>query len=94
MNVFDSIDKLLEKFACLKLSKFLLRNDVFEQFAPNSILGDKVYVFFSLYYFVQLDNVRMSNFPHDFDFPIQAVLICFIDNFAFLYYFEDDLLVC
>ena len=93
VDVLHSIDQLLEKLAGFELCEFFLRDDVFEEFPPNSVLCDEVDVFFCFYDLVQLNDVGVANLSHDLDFAVEAVLIGFVGDFTFLYDFEDNLLV-
>ena len=66
---------------------------MFKEFPSNSIFCDKVYVFFCFDDFVELDYVGVPHLSHDFDFPVESILVCFIGDFIFLYDLEDYLLV-
>lgn len=93
VQVIDTIDDLVKKSACLSLCQSLLSSrvlffisDVIEQFTATAVLHDQKQVFWGLDYFVELDQVRMTDQFQNVDLPADSFNVADVCDLLFLQY--------
>lgn len=83
----------MQEFACLKFSQFLIADDMVKELSSRCMLSNKKQTIFVLQYFIQLGDVRMSDFPQNFKFQLQPFLIRLTLNGRLLNNLDSHLLV-
>lgn len=64
-----------------------------EEFSSDRIFSHKVNILAGFYDFIQLNDVGVSNFPHNFELSAESILICLVDDFLFLNYLKHNLFI-
>ena len=83
MQVFHSLDNLVEKSAGLHILHPLVGHDIIEQLSLCGVLHYEVQLFGSFDYFVKLNDVSVSDHPQDLNFPSHSFNVSLVSNFGF-----------
>ena len=92
MQVFDSLNDLLEEFAGLWFFDTWVCDDVVEEFSAWCVLHDEVELLLRFDDFVQLNDVWMSDHFEDVNFPGNSFNVCHVRNSIFFKYLNGYLL--
>ena len=84
MNVINTGNDLLHKFDSLRLIKPFSFDNVIKQLTTLCIFHDEMNVCFGFDDFVELDDIWMTQYFKDTDFPGDSFNIRLFDNFLFL----------
>lgn len=100
VQVIDTVDNLVKKSTCLSLCQSLLLSrvlflisDVIEQFTATAVLHDQKQVFWGLDYFVELNQVRMTDQFQNVDLPAHSFNVTDVRDLLLLQYLYCHLLL-
>ena len=88
VDVLDARDELEVKLAGLLLREPRVSDDVVEQLAAIAVLHYHVELLFGFNYFVQLNDIRVSDLLEDFDLPSDSLHVFLIVDFVLLEDFD------
>ena len=80
VDIFDTRHQLLVHPDCCLLMESLVRDYVVKQLSIGAVLHDKKQFAFSLYYFIQLNNIWMPNFFKDLNLPTDPLNVFLVFN--------------
>ena len=94
MHVFDGIHNLYKNSTGGSLAKPDLFGHEFEKLALLGIFSDEKNILISFYNFIELNDIGMPEYSHDFDFPVDSFLIIFVFNSFFVNDFDSNFFLC
>ena len=94
MHVLDGIHDLYKNSACCPLAKPDFFGHEFEKLPLLCIFGDEENILIGFDNFVELDDIGMPEYSHDFDFPVDSFLIIFVFNSFFVNDFDSNFFLC
>ena len=93
VDVLNPRDELMKHFDCFSLKYAFVFYYMIEQFSLFHVLHDQKELFGSLYDFVKLYDVGMTDEFQDMDLAGDSFDIRHFGNLAFLQYFYSDILI-
>ena len=90
MHVFDGIHNLDKNSACSPLAKSNLFCHKFEKFTLLSELRNKEDVLIGFDDFVELNNIGVPEYSHDFNLSVDSLLIVFVFDSFFVDNFDGN----
>ena len=94
VDVFDSGNELQVEFAGLFFAETGVSDNIVEQFSPICVLHYHVEFFFGFDYFVQLNDIWMSDLLEDFDFSCNPLNVFLVVDFVLFQDLDGHFFAC
>jgi hypothetical protein len=93
MDIFDTGNELLKHSYGSLLMKPLVRHNIVKELSILTVFHNQKKLFVSFNYFIELNNIWMSDFFQNFDLSAYPLDILFIFNSIFFEYFDGNFFI-